>query len=342
MQHPNAAQSVQLAIARAGDKRLVSVGERGIVLLSDDDGRTWKQAASVPVSVALTNVFFVSDKIGWATGHSGVILRSDDGGDTWRLQLTGSQAATLVLEEARARMQGTTEAAGEDALPEGSTSPTPADVEASRALSNAERLVEEGPDKPFLALAFVDEKHGWVVGAYGLALETRDGGMHWRSIVGRIPNPGGRHLYAIRSGAADVLLVGEQGLVIRSDDGGESFSAVDTPYEGTFFGVVQGVSGPLAYGLRGNAWEQDGEGDWHQIQLPRQISLTAAVRKADGHLVLADEAGNLYTRASPTGAFLASALQAPTGLTGIVESRDGELVATSTRGPLRLANGVVK
>lgn len=324
-QHPRAMQSVQLAIARAGGKRLVSVGERGIVLLSDDDGGTWRQAKSVPVSVALTNVAFVSDVTGWATGHGGVVLRSDDGGDTWKLQLNGTQAAQLVLEEAK------------NDMPASENAPNYAD--SSRALRNAEGLVQDGPDKPFLALTFADDKHGWVVGAYGLALETEDGGAHWHSIVGRIPNPGARHLYAIRADAGHLLLAGEQGLVIRSDDGGASFSTVKTPYEGTFFGILPGTAGPLAFGLRGNAWEQDAQGAWSQVPLPRQISLTAALRRANGDWVLADEAGNLYVRRASEQAFSPLQLQAPTGLTGVVESADGQLVVSSSRGPLRLANG---
>jgi hypothetical protein len=36
----------------------------------------------------------------------------------------------------------------------------------------AEGLVQDGPDKPFLGLHFADAKRGWVVGAYGLALAT--------------------------------------------------------------------------------------------------------------------------------------------------------------------------
>ncbi|MBI5444053.1 MAG: glycosyl hydrolase, partial [Deltaproteobacteria bacterium] len=95
-----ALRSVQLAVARAG-KRLVSVGERGTVLLSDDDGRTWRQA-KVPVSLTLTCVCFASERSGWAAGHSGVVLRTSDGGETWVKQLDGRQAAQIELAAAKA------------------------------------------------------------------------------------------------------------------------------------------------------------------------------------------------------------------------------------------------
>jgi photosystem II stability/assembly factor-like uncharacterized protein len=80
-----------LRITRAGD-RLVAVGERGIVLLSDDDGRQWRQA-QVPVSVSLTGVQFVDAKLGWAIGHSSVVLHSRDGGESWKRQFDGRALA---------------------------------------------------------------------------------------------------------------------------------------------------------------------------------------------------------------------------------------------------------
>jgi photosystem II stability/assembly factor-like uncharacterized protein len=86
-----AAQSTAAALApmlgatRAG-KRLVAVGDFGIVLLSDDEGKSFRQAASVPVSSTLTAVSFADDKHGWAVGHWGVILHTADGGETWSIQ----------------------------------------------------------------------------------------------------------------------------------------------------------------------------------------------------------------------------------------------------------------
>src|SRR5689334_20914018 len=54
---PLAARTLLCAIARAGD-RLVAVGQRGHVIVSTDDGVTWKQSP-VPVSSDLTAVHFV-------------------------------------------------------------------------------------------------------------------------------------------------------------------------------------------------------------------------------------------------------------------------------------------
>jgi photosystem II stability/assembly factor-like uncharacterized protein len=79
---PLAATSLLLDLGLAG-KRLVAVGERGHVLLSDDQGATWRQARSVPTRDMLTAVYFVDADYGWAVGHDETILNTTDGGETW-------------------------------------------------------------------------------------------------------------------------------------------------------------------------------------------------------------------------------------------------------------------
>lgn len=80
-----ATKAAMLGSALAG-KRIVAVGEHGIVLLSDDDGKSFRQAKSVPVRSTLTEVFFADEQTGWAVGHWGVILNTTDGGNSWQLQ----------------------------------------------------------------------------------------------------------------------------------------------------------------------------------------------------------------------------------------------------------------
>ncbi len=313
-----AASSLQLAVSRAGT-RLVSVGERGLILLSDDDGRSWRQARQVPVSVALTQVQFVSDTLGWAVGHSGVVLHSADGGETWQRQLDGVTAAKIVADNARALA-----AAGSDT--------------AARHLREAEGLVQDGADKPFLGVFFADARQGWVVGAYGLALATRDGGQSWQSLMDRVPNPGGKHLYAVTHEAGRLLLAGEQGTLIRSTDGGASFQRLTTPYAGTYFGALEVAGGALlAYGLRGNVWRSaDGGASWNRIELAQPVTLSAGLRLADGSLLLADESGRLLRGDAAANRFTPLATALPTGLTGMVQAADGALIVSGARGASRV------
>lgn len=310
--------STQLALARAAE-RVVAVGVRGNVLLSDDHGRSWRQARTVPVSVALTDVHFASPDRGWAVGHSGVILHSADGGDSWRRQLDGRQAAAIVLDEANVRL-----AAG--------------DPGAARAVRDAQRMVEDGPDKPLLGVYFADDQRGYAVGAYGLALVTEDGGATWHSLAGRIPNARGNHLYQVRVRGRDILIAGEQGVLFRSQDGGDSFAAIPTPYAGTYFGVVViDTDTMLAYGLRGNVWRtHDGGQSWVQVPIDQEITLTAGRLLSDGSVVLADESGRVLRSTDGARSFVALPDHPGSGLTGMVETADGDLVFSGARGLARV------
>ncbi len=71
-----------LGLARAG-ARIIAVGQNGTVLLSDDDGLSFRTARKVPVKTTLTNAAFLDSERGFAVGHDGVILQTQDGGETW-------------------------------------------------------------------------------------------------------------------------------------------------------------------------------------------------------------------------------------------------------------------
>lgn len=311
---------VQLGVERAGN-RLVSVGERGVILLSDDQGKTWRQSKTVPVSVTLTRVSFVDARTGWALGHGGIVLATQDAGETWVKQLDGIAAAKLELAQARARNSGT------------GVSPT-----TERRLVDAERLLADGADKPFLAMHFIDARRGLVVGAYGLAFGTEDGGQSWQSLMGRLSVANGRHLYAIHVAPGGLYLAGEQGMLLASTDSGVSFSKIEFPGKGTLFGIVSTKSGHvlLAYGLKGNAYRSDDAAkSWQKVEMP-PVSLVAGIRLANGDWVLADESGHLHRSNDEGQHFTRVPLARPVVLASLVEAADGTLVGSGVRGAARI------
>jgi photosystem II stability/assembly factor-like uncharacterized protein len=308
-------QSLRTAVARAGN-RLVSVGQAGIILLSDDNGLSWRQARQVPVSVLLTNVVFVSEKRGWAIGHGGVVLISDDGGENWRKQLDGAQAAAIELEAAK----------------------TDTGPNAKHRLSEAQGLVSDGADKPLLGLYFNDENHGIVIGAYGLALATEDGGESWHSLMGGTDNPRGKHLYALAATSRGLFIAGEEGSVFRSTDGGKSFKALKTPSRGTFFGLIASKSEDLvAFGLRGDAYRSADDGEhWDKLDLPSS-GLNGGTRLADGSLVIVDDWGDVLLSRDDGRTFARHGAAQPMGLIGVTEANDGSLAAAGSGGDLRVS-----
>ena len=269
--------AVLLDVTMAGN-RVVAVGERGLVVYSDDLGRTWRQA-SVPTSVSFTRVRFATPLAGWAVGHSGVVLHTSDGGRTWTRQLDGRTAAQLAVDAAQTEAQH----AG------------PKNAEAQRALTDAQRLVNDGPDKPFLNLLFEDDKTGYVVGAYGLIFRTEDGGATWESWMSHVDNPRGLHIYGIAEQGNTIYLAGEQGQFLRSTDHGNKFTRVETPYKGTYFTLNLLSTGEVILGgMKGNAFRSaDQGGTFTKVDVPVPVSFSSGVVLSDGTLIFANQAGML-------------------------------------------------
>jgi photosystem II stability/assembly factor-like uncharacterized protein len=309
-----APRSLMLSVARAG-QHLVAVGERGFILRSEDEGQSWKQMPS-PVSVTLTQVTFPSTSQGWAVGHAGVILHSTDGGLTWTSQLDGNQAAQLALDAAN---QTLAENPGDDA---------------QQRVDEARRLLEDGPDKPFLAVHFFNDQHGLVVGAYGLAFETLDGGQHWQSISERLDNPSALHLYGILDLQGTLFIAAEQGLLLRSTDQGQHFRSVEIPANGTLFGLLASTRNHLlAFGLRGKIYRSEDQGDsWQTVANTQPVTLTAGLTARDGSLLLVDETGRVLRSQDDGLTFSVSPQGQTTALTGLAQAGDGRIVVSGARG----------
>jgi hypothetical protein len=110
----------------------------------------------------------------------------------------------------------------------------------------------------------------------------------------RLPNPSGAHLYALRVRGQTMLITGEQGLVLRSTDGGQTFTSLTTPYKGSFFAAeLPGDQEIVLAGLRGNVWRSvDSGATWSQIPTPVPSSITASAM-AGGQVLLGNQAGQV-------------------------------------------------
>ena len=308
----HATQGLLLSVTHAGT-RLVAAGERGIVLVSDDNGKSWHQA-HVPVSVTLTSVRFADERIGWITGHSGILLHTKDGGATWSKVLDGSQVAKIVLDAELAK--------GANA--------------ATDRVAEAKRLVDDGPDKPLLDVCFVSPQVGFVAGAYGLLLRTEDGGKTWSPWQEHLTGLRGRHLTRIAKINGDLYVVGEQGLAYISSDGGNSFKELTSPYHGTFFGVV-GLSPDqvVIYGLRGNAYRVARQGaEWKKFDTPAPVTYTTSVRLSSGRVVIASQTGDLLS-SDGVASLVPIQVSIHSLVADMVEASDGALIVAG-RGLMRL------
>lgn len=310
---------VLLGVARAGF-RLVAVGERGLILLSDDSGKRWRQA-KVPVAVTLTAVSFATPKAGWAVGHAGIVLHTGDGGETWSRQLDGVAVGKLLVQAAQASAASGT-------------------ADAQRMAAVARQFVGDGPDKPFLDLHFIDERNGILVGAYGLILRTGDGGKTWQSMMGRVDNPKGLHLYAIAVRGDTIWLAGEQGFLARSGDGGSTFAHVEPPYRGSYFTLAALADGEvIAGGLKGNVFRSADHGArFDKVAGFFPVSLSANAVLQDAKIVFSNQAGQLFVSTDHGRSVKLLAQDHPAPLNAISQAADGSIIVAGVRGVARLAS----
>jgi photosystem II stability/assembly factor-like uncharacterized protein len=154
--------------------------------------------------------------------------------------------------------------------------------------------------------------------------------------MSRLDNPGGLHLYAARRRGDRIVIAGEQGLILSSQDGGASFKRLATPYNGSFFTLELPSDADIVVGgLRGNVWRSaDAGGDWAQVATPMRASITASDVRKDGSSVLVDQAGEILSLRK--GAI--SPVNAPglPPLNGVLVLGDGSLLVLSNQGPLLL------
>lgn len=302
-----AARALLTDVSVVGNKIAV-VGERGHILTSTDEGHTWVQG-NVPVQVLLTGVFFVNEQLGWAIGHEAVILHTRDGGSNWEVQY-----ANPYKELSDEQM---------DALSE----------------EEFNQLPRMG--SPLLDVWFKDEKEGFVVGAYGMLLYTRDGGVNWEDWSARLDNQDNWHLNAIGSVDGKTLYIaGEKGLLFRSDDAGSTWSMLSSPYDGSFFGLLTGPAPEqiLVFGLQGHLFSSTDKGEnWHEIKRPTENSLMAGVALDAQNLILVGNSGTILISKDGGQSFSAQTTKDRQAIVGIGKTGSGKLLMVG-QGGVKLAS----
>ncbi|CAH1749510.1 PSII_BNR domain-containing protein [Thauera humireducens] len=309
LQSEKAARALLLGVATAGS-RLVAVGERGIVVTSEDQGQTWSQA-QVPVSVSLTAAHFASPTLGWVVGHDGVVLKTEDGGQVWSKLLDGNRANTLVLADLKARvaeLQGAVaEASGDD------VERLQAALEAMQfRLEDAEAGASFGPARPLLALWFKDERLGFVVGAFGQIFRTDDGGKTWVSLAGALSNPDSLHLNSIiRLKNGTLAVVGERGTIWFSADDGASWTVSEVGYDGHLYGVIQASPDALlAFGFAGNIFRSTDDGNtWTRLDRVSEKSIVGGLADEGRGVLLVTRNGQVIESADAGESFKLSSVK---------------------------------
>ncbi|MCZ7560067.1 MAG: YCF48-related protein [Burkholderiaceae bacterium] len=268
-----------MAATRAGS-RIVAVGDFGTVLLSDDEGASWRQATDVPTRVTLTAVQFLDAKQGWAVGHGGLVLASADGGEHWRIAHRAGTGTSFFSVRFADAEHGLVVGAFGAAIATDDGGKTWDEIAVGQGEFSDRHLYQifSGPHgttwiaaesgvvyrstdaRAFAAVSLPYRGSIWggmalpdgailVWGMGGHVLRSPDSGASWREIPSGTENP----LTAGLLLGKRIVLVGLGGAVLTSDDLGASFRAEIRPDRLSYTAAVDARGAPLLTSLSGVA-----------------------------------------------------------------------------------------
>ncbi len=150
---------------------------------------------------------------------------------------------------------------------------------------------EAGPDS-LLGVTHLDGDHFIAFGAFGLYFDSVDAGKTWqRGMV--LSEDFDRHISQVVAVGTSLLLAGESGTLARSDDGGATWVALTSPYQGSFFGALAVKDGSvLVFGMRGNVYRTlDLGATWQKVETGTTVSFMSGQQLADGRVMLVGNSG---------------------------------------------------
>ena len=295
---PLAPQSLLLDGTTVG-KATIVVGERGHILKSADQGQSWRQV-NVPTRATLTAVSFIDSEHGVAVGHDAVILRSRDGGDSWQ-------------------------------------------------------LVYHAPEeeRPLLDVHMHSQKSITAIGAYGLYLDSKDGGSTWDirefqpvQLNDHEPQSeytesflGDFHLNQLGVSVNGLwYIAAEAGTLFRSEDQGQSWLQLPSPYEGSFFGILPiGHDKVFAFGLQGRLFYSNDTGEsWRRVDTDTRATLTNALILQDGRILISGYSGSMLVSNPDKVDFRLTQLEQRMSVSSSIQLKNSDLLLLGTGGMLRL------
>lgn len=281
--HAYAPSEMILGATRAG-QRLVAVGDHGVVLLSDDEGRNFRQARAVPTSATLTAVSFSDARNGWAVGHWGVIMHTIDGGETWALQRSDTSVDQPLF------AVHFTDA--EHGVAAGLWSLLLLTADGGRTWKPVVLPPPPGgkrADRNLFAI-FADHKNSLFIAAEkGTVLRSDDNGASWSYL-----STGYRGSFwtgcALRDGT--LLVAGLRGTVYRSADDGRTWNAVPSGTESSITDIIEDGTQVVAVGLDGvELRSRDGGRTFSLAQRDDRLALTAVLAATGGAVRVFSKAG---------------------------------------------------
>jgi photosystem II stability/assembly factor-like uncharacterized protein len=287
-------------------ERIIVVGERGHILISEDHGVSWQQQ-EVPTRANLTSVFFIDPANGWVAGHDSVILQTNDGGRHWQQVYADPEDERPIL-DLWFRDANHGYAVGAYGLflvtEDGGKSWQPFDFNPATLMADGDGADDDWED--------------------GLEEEAWGIDFHLNQVAA---TPNGR-----------ILITAEAGNIYRSDDACRSWLSLPSPYEGSFYGSLPlSQTSILAFGLRGHLFRSEDTGNsWLSVASGTQATLNDGIRLHDGRIVLVGLAGTLLISSDEGNSFTLYSQPDRAGVAKVLQANDKGLILIGEQGVKRL------
>jgi photosystem II stability/assembly factor-like uncharacterized protein len=274
------------------------VGASGVLLMSEDDGKTWTrtQLAKIhPFSwLDLFSIRFAPDHVnGWISGEQGLILRTTDGGRTWHNQQSGvpdnlyrvapADAKNAVAAGANGTILYTND--GNDwhqarqksglaffdaSAPDRSNAWVAGEFESVLHSSDGGKTwtAQCGGKRgnfrqpAYFRVSFRDDMHGWVTGQGATILVTSDGGSTWQ----RVPSPTKSSMFAVGFSGTRVWMAGDDGVLLNASLDGNGQTVSEQPTFAVLNDVAFAGQTGVAVGFNGTVLRTDDSGsNWRKV-----------------------------------------------------------------------------
>lgn len=208
-------------------------GTNGIIIHTEDGGKTWVQQAS-NTNASLYKMAVVDRYNAWITGNGdngyAIILRTSDGGRTWKRQGNASIVKTLGLRDATAANNRTAWVVGQDLTV----------LKTEDGGESWQTQMHDASGGPHINGVYaIDKYNAWISQDYGKVYWTSDGGKTWNF------QDTGRYGYLLSVSAMSLeeawivgfFEVGGTGIILHTTNHGLNWTEQFAPVNTTFYTV---------------------------------------------------------------------------------------------------------
>jgi len=216
------------------DGKLVAVGERGLVMQSTDEGKTWT-GQLIQTSRTLGTVAYLGDKIGLAAGHGGTMMRTEDAGATWKPVKIEGIGKDSILGIA-SLSDGRVIAYGAFGMYLEST---------DKGVTWVRKpIIKDGFERHISMIREISPGKLFLVGESGTLAISPDVGKTWKEL--KSPYEGeGSFFGVLRMTDGALLIYGMRGHIYRSTDEGSTWTQIEVPTVLSFNGGSMSADGKV-------------------------------------------------------------------------------------------------